>query len=208
MKKYQTKSIIMRATHTGNEGDKFKVISEEWNDHKKLNGFERAIMLEITSNSDDFNVNKTVIRKRLGFYESDFKKAWKSLESKGYIFSFKNGMVWEYVIREIPLKNGSMKQSINSCDMALSDHHTQDHPREGHKPILKKITNINSNQALSLETLDLKAPLKTDSIISPVGDPLSDQNTLIPELNYDNVLSNIDSDMTLLDIDIESLTEI
>ena len=98
MKKLTNKSEIIRAPY--NTDNLFTRVSIHWNDHKKLNGFERAIMLEIMSNSDDFIIHKRVIQKRLGFNNSDFRTAWKSLIAKGYIIERKNGMIWEYTIFE------------------------------------------------------------------------------------------------------------
>lgn len=67
-----------------------------------LNGYERAIMLELLSNSDDFIINKIVVEKRLGFPHKKFLDAWKSLEEKYYIQCdrFFGGVKW--VINEQP----------------------------------------------------------------------------------------------------------
>ena len=71
----------------------------------KLDGYERAIMMEILSNSDDFIINKNVVEKRLGFPHKKFLDSWKSLEDKHYILCdrFFGGVKW--VINENPYAN-------------------------------------------------------------------------------------------------------
>jgi hypothetical protein len=50
-----------------------------------LNGYQFAIMAYILSNKDDWNIVKYEISKRLGFPERKFLKAWRELETLGYI---------------------------------------------------------------------------------------------------------------------------
>jgi len=50
-----------------------------------LNGYQFAIMAQIISNNDGWNIVKSEIQKRLGFPERKFLKAWKDLEVLGYI---------------------------------------------------------------------------------------------------------------------------
>jgi len=68
----------------------------------KLDGYERAIMHELLSNSDEFIVNKKVVQKRLGFPHKKFHDAWMRLEEKYYIRKerFFGGVKW--IISENP----------------------------------------------------------------------------------------------------------
>jgi hypothetical protein len=50
-----------------------------------LNGYQFAIMAHILSNNDDWNIVKYEIGKRVGFPERKFLKAWRELETLGYI---------------------------------------------------------------------------------------------------------------------------
>jgi hypothetical protein len=50
-----------------------------------LNGYQLAIMAQILSNRDDWNIVKKEISKRLGFPREKFNNAWKSLIELGYI---------------------------------------------------------------------------------------------------------------------------
>jgi len=73
----------------------------------KLPAVEAGIMLQILSNSDDWVINKEVIKKRSGLGRDGFKGAWNSLKSKGYIsvnrIPTQNGKFqYEYIIYEDP----------------------------------------------------------------------------------------------------------
>jgi hypothetical protein len=51
----------------------------------KLDGYQPAIMGQILSNNDDWNIVKYEIGKRVGFPERKFLKTWRELEKLGYI---------------------------------------------------------------------------------------------------------------------------
>jgi hypothetical protein len=51
----------------------------------KLNGYQLAIMAQILSNKDDWNLVKYEISKRVGFPREKFRTAWESLKVLGYI---------------------------------------------------------------------------------------------------------------------------
>jgi len=51
----------------------------------KLNGYQLAIMVQILSNKDDWNLVKYEIGKRVGFPREKFRTAWESLKELGYI---------------------------------------------------------------------------------------------------------------------------
>jgi hypothetical protein len=72
------------------------------NMYKKLNGYQLAIMTQIISNTDDWNLVKYEIQKRLGFPERKFLKAWKELESLGYIKIERRWGHYRYIINEDP----------------------------------------------------------------------------------------------------------
>jgi hypothetical protein len=120
MKKWSNKSTIIRSKY--DKEHPFTVISNCWNDYRVLNGTERAIMLEIMSNSDSFVINKLVVKKRLDFYDTAFNNAWKSLEDKGFIFSEKIGLGYEYAVRE--------SNTLSLEDKPLEDNPREDSPRE------------------------------------------------------------------------------
>jgi hypothetical protein len=67
-----------------------------------LNGYQFAIMAQILSNKDDWNLVKYEIRKRLGFPERKFLKAWKELETMGYIQNTRKWGYYQYTIYEDP----------------------------------------------------------------------------------------------------------
>ncbi len=51
----------------------------------KLDGYQLAIMVQILSNNDEWNLVQAEIRDRLGFPREKFRSAWKSLIDLGYI---------------------------------------------------------------------------------------------------------------------------
>lgn len=73
----------------------------------KLPAAEAGIMLQILSNSNDWVINKEVVRKRSGLGKDRFTKAWNHLKNLGYI-SIKrkpsqNGKIqYDYIIYENP----------------------------------------------------------------------------------------------------------
>jgi len=68
-----------------------------------LNGYQFAIMAQILSNKDDWNLVKNEIRRRLGFPERKFLKAWKELELLGYIQVKRMWGCYHYTIYEDPV---------------------------------------------------------------------------------------------------------
>jgi hypothetical protein len=50
-----------------------------------LNGYQLAIIVQILSNKDNWNIVKDEIQKRVGFPEKKFLEAWEELKSLGYI---------------------------------------------------------------------------------------------------------------------------
>jgi len=64
----------------------------------KLPAVEAGIMLQILSNSDDWVINKEVVRDRSGLGKDRFKKAWNHLKTLGYIS-----------IKQIPSQNGKIR---------------------------------------------------------------------------------------------------
>jgi len=67
-----------------------------------LNGYHLAIMAQILSNKEGWNLVKYEIGKRLGFPERKFLKAWKELEDMGYIQITKKWGSYHYTIYEDP----------------------------------------------------------------------------------------------------------
>jgi hypothetical protein len=68
----------------------------------ELNGFQFAIMAHILANKDGWNLVKYEIRKRLSFPERKFLKAWKELETMGYIKIARKWGGYHYMIYEDP----------------------------------------------------------------------------------------------------------
>jgi hypothetical protein len=67
-----------------------------------LDGYQLAIMAQILSNKDDWNLVKYEIAKRMGFPERKFLKAWRELEKLGYIQIKKKWGCYHYTIFEDP----------------------------------------------------------------------------------------------------------
>jgi hypothetical protein len=65
-----------------------------------LNGYQLAIMAQILSNKDDWNLVKYEIGKRVGFPERKFLKAWEELMNLGYIQCEKRWGSYHYTIYE------------------------------------------------------------------------------------------------------------
>jgi hypothetical protein len=65
-----------------------------------LNGYQSAIMLQIISNKDGWNIVKYEISKRLGFPREKFDTAWQSLIDLGYIKVDRIQSGYDYTIYE------------------------------------------------------------------------------------------------------------
>ena len=66
----------------------------------ELDGYKLAIMAQILSNKDGWNIVKYEIGKRLGFPERKFLKAWRELEKLGYIQITRKWGCYHYTIFE------------------------------------------------------------------------------------------------------------
>jgi hypothetical protein len=67
-----------------------------------LDGYQFAIITQILANKDGWNIVKSEIQKRLGFPERKFLKAWKDLETLGYIKLKRMWGSYDYTIYEDP----------------------------------------------------------------------------------------------------------
>lgn len=65
-----------------------------------LDGYQFAIMAQIISNNDDWNIVKSEIGKRVGFPERKFLKAWRELVALGYIQCKRMWGCYHYTIFE------------------------------------------------------------------------------------------------------------
>lgn len=204
-KSYNNTSKILRAPKDSNHP--YTVVSSYWNDYSKLDGYQRAIMLELTSNSDEFIINKNVVEKRLGFPHKKFLDAWKELENKHFILCdrFWGGVRW--VINENP--NASSDTRIINTDVTDAQDETDgirdtsiintsiintgDH-LTNNKKINTKITTLES-RVLKSESTNL---IKTDTIqLADANCSISDQaaaaadiltyrnNSISPVLKFD-----------------------
>jgi hypothetical protein len=63
-----------------------------------LDGYKLAIMTQILSNKDDWNIVKYEIAERLGFPERKFLKAWRDLVKLGYIQITRKWGCYHYTI--------------------------------------------------------------------------------------------------------------
>jgi hypothetical protein len=68
----------------------------------KLDGYQLAIMTQISNNTDDWKIVKYEIRRRVKFPREKFNTAWKSLCDAGYIISRRIQRGHEYTINELP----------------------------------------------------------------------------------------------------------
>jgi len=160
MKTYKNTSKIIKAPY--NKDHPYTVVSNNWNDYTKLNGFERAIMLELMSNSDSFIINKDVVRERLGFPKQKFLDAWASLEKKYYISCdrFFGGVKW--VINETV--NIKTAQKVTTSEQEYSKS-TSSITTDSITTLSHLISNKEiSNKETSLETLVLKGDNRTNTI--------------------------------------------
>ena len=66
----------------------------------ELDGYKLAIMAQILSNRDGWNIVKYEIGKRMGFPERKFLKAWRELENLGYIQITRRWGCYHYTIFE------------------------------------------------------------------------------------------------------------
>jgi hypothetical protein len=78
--KKQNKTTFVRCLK--DEQHPFNIIPAEL---YSLNGYQLAIMAQILSNRDDWNIVKKEIGKRVGFPREKFNDSWKSLRELGYI---------------------------------------------------------------------------------------------------------------------------
>ena len=82
----------------------------------KLNGYQLAIMCQIISNNDDWNIVKYEISKRVGFPRQKFNDAWKSLSDLGYIKVDRIQGGYDYTIYE--------DLSVTSTTAGICEHST------------------------------------------------------------------------------------
>jgi hypothetical protein len=68
----------------------------------KLDGYQFAIMAQILSNRDDWNIVQKEIRQRVKFPRQKFDQAWNSLVEMGYIQTKQIQGGWSYRIIEDP----------------------------------------------------------------------------------------------------------
>jgi len=68
----------------------------------ELDGYKLAIIAQILSNKDGWNIVKYEIGKRLDFPERKFLKAWRELENMGYIQIKRGWGCYHYTINEDP----------------------------------------------------------------------------------------------------------
>ena len=110
-----------------NNKDPFTRIS---NSIAKLPAVEAGIMLQILSNSDDWVINKKVVRDKSGLGEVSFTKAWNHLKELGYITRrmspTQNGQFCHhYTIHEIPEVQNPLSEIDNpSMDNRSTETHT------------------------------------------------------------------------------------
>jgi len=96
----------------------------------KLPAPEAGIMFQILSNSDDWVINKEVVRERSGLGKDRFRKAWNHLKELGYItrriIPSQNGQFCHhYTIYEIPeVQNPSSEIDKPSMDNRSTETHT------------------------------------------------------------------------------------
>ena len=179
----------------------YTICSNNWNDYNKLDGYERAIMLELMSNSKEFIINKSVIQKRLKFPRQKFLNAWASLVEKHFIMCDKNqkyGVHW--VINPGATYNESDIITKAAPGNTRGGTTTGGTATLGYPTIINK-TNNNFNNTLDLEAIgekkdltnysllraDISKSAKADLCIS-VPDDTSD---CIQENNY-SLFSNIE----------------
>jgi hypothetical protein len=79
----------------------------------KLDGYQLAIMSQILSNSDDWNIVKKEIRKRIDFPRQKFNDAWKSLIDLGYISVKRIQGGYHYTIHEDPCHKSTITDIYN-----------------------------------------------------------------------------------------------
>lgn len=168
----------------------YTVVSNNWNDYKKLNGYERAIMLELMSNDPNtFIINKNVIEKRLGFPHKKFNDAWKSLEEKYFIFcdrkKMKQGVHW--IIRESESISQEQPQ-VRIPKKVLGCNYM------GDQLIINNIISTNKT-TLEPEDLSLKGEGEDKDLIGKQTNRSNEQARLSPlfksDLNIDNNEVNV-----------------
>ena len=83
----------------------------------KLNGYQLAIMAQILSNKDGWNIVKYEISKRVGFPRDKFRTAWESLKELGYINIKRIQGGYDYTIYEDP---NSTSTTYGICEDSTS----------------------------------------------------------------------------------------
>jgi hypothetical protein len=198
------KQLKNKTTIINSDYDKtpYTKCSSNWNDYTKLDGYERAICLEIKSNNPyTYVIVKYVIQKRLKFPRNKFNMAWNSLEEKGFLIKIRilRGVHWTFNERSIIAIGGNNK--INETEMANPIIAADSTTTGGH-------LTITNNNYLDTQDLSPKAtsePLPTDSKFSKEN-IISNQEPsrfLKPEFIYESSLPNITEDHSLLDINID-----
>jgi len=120
----------------------------------KLPAVEAGIMLQILSNSDDWVINKEVVRKRSGLGKDRFKKAWNHLKTLGYIsikqIPSQNGKIqYEYTIYENPEVQNPPTEIETPCEdnRSTETHTTVNHITE--TGITNNYQEINEDQIIT-----------------------------------------------------------
>lgn len=190
----------------------------------KLDGYERAIMYELLSNSDDFIINKTVIQKRLGFPHKKFNDAWRSLEDKHHILCDRKWGSVHWVIVENPyskntdigytdVNNGEKEAESETDRNTYTDITYTDITNTDELLTNNKKTNI-KRTILRPRDLKAKETIKTDSIFSPPGGEKSQSDTgdtpvdieplvINKDIFQYSITSGKDLDLELPQLDIE-----
>jgi hypothetical protein len=110
--KKQNKTTIVRCDK--DEQHPFNLVSAKL---YGLNGYQLAIMAQILSNKEDWNIVKSEIGRRLGFPRLKFNKFWKSLIDLGYISVKRIQGGYDYTIFEDP---GSTSTRDGICEDSTS----------------------------------------------------------------------------------------
>lgn len=109
-RKYQNKTIFNRCPK--DEDYPFNRVPAKL---YQLNGYQFAIMAQIISNKDGWNLVQKEIRKRVKFPRNKFNEAWKSLVELGFIKMIQIQGAWNYTINEDPeftITNGGKSENL------------------------------------------------------------------------------------------------
>jgi len=137
----------------------YNMVPAYFNDHNLYDGYERAILSELSSNRDDFIIVKSVIRKRLGFGRKHFETAWKSLEDKRHIFTDRIQGGWKHVYSEIGkygeedlsyhnMKDEEPSQLIDNQSNHAVQHVEMQHVENTEIPELSQLIDNQSNHSV------------------------------------------------------------